>query len=429
MRKILLGTTAVVGAVVMASTGAMAQGADPFRAAGPAVSSHRDLEVRLGGFFRFYYSNTDQDYLNAGGINQGKSDFQEETEIHVVANGKAANGLRYGVAVEIENDPIRQVNVPASGSSVNKTSLQLDEVWGYVAGDFGQLRFGDEDNVWGLMSTGQIANFASGGLDGDFYDSLAGNSPALNQPSDAGDNTKIIYMSPQFAGFDFGASFAFNTGEGPLSGCTSGNTSCDRLASVETAGSAIARRRNEVVAIARYRGSFAGVGLGATAAYIGGDAVKNVNGFGVDRINVGAFGLQLSAYGFLVGGQYLFGDANINFATPRLKVAGDDRRFESFNAGLSYTLGQITVGTQYGENRSAGAQSVNAAGVANTGGRTDKAWNIGGTYRISPGIEYIAEYTMYKIEEAGVNFATGGRNNQNNSVDGQVFLTGFRFAF
>ncbi|MFC7607765.1 porin [Teichococcus aestuarii] len=232
MRKILLGTTAVVGAVVMASTGAMAQGADPFRAAGPAMTSHRDLEVRLGGFFRFYYSNTDQDYLNNGtgtgagrtGFNQGKSDFQEETEIHIVANGKAANGLRYGVAVEIQNDSVRR----ATSGTNSKTSLDLDEVWGYVAGSFGQLRMGDEDNVWGLMSVGQIANFATGGLDGDFYDSLSGNSPALSQPSDAGDNTKIIYMSPQFAGFDFGASFAFNTGEGPLSGCTTGNASCDR---------------------------------------------------------------------------------------------------------------------------------------------------------------------------------------------------------
>ncbi|PHK94802.1 hypothetical protein CR162_11655 [Pseudoroseomonas rhizosphaerae] len=428
MRKILLGTTAVVGAVVMASTGAMAQGADPFRAAGPAMTSHRDLEVRLGGFFRFYYSNTNQDYINAGGINQGKSDFQEETEIHVVANGKAANGLRYGVAVEIQNDSVRQTAGVNSGSSNTKTTLDLDEVWGYVAGSFGQLRFGDEDNVWGLMSVGQISNFATGGLDGDFYDSLAGNSPALNMSSDAGDNTKIIYMSPQFAGFDFGASFAFNTGEGPLSGCTSGNTSCDRLASVETLGATTARRRNEVVAIARYRGSFAGVGLGATAAYIGADAVKNVNGAGVDRINVGAFGLQLSAYGFLVGGQYLFGDANTNFATPRLNIAGDSREYNSFNVGASYTLGQITVGGHYGETRSAGAQAL-VGGVPVTGDRKDKAWNVGGTYRIAPGIEYIAEYTSYTIEEPGVNFAGGTNRALNNSVDGQVFLTGFRFAF
>ncbi len=423
MRKLLLGTTAVVGAVVMASTGAMAQGADPFRAAGPAMTSHRDLEVRLGGFFRFYYSNTTQDYLNTPAANMGKSDFQEETEIHIVANGKAANGLRYGVAVEIQNDSIRQATPGVS----TKTQLDLDEVWGYVAGDFGQLRFGDEDNVWGLMSQGQIANFATGGLDGDFYDSLAGNSPNLNQPSDAGDNTKIIYMSPQFAGFDFGASFAFNTGEGELSGCTGSNTSCDRLGSTNTA---IARRRNEVVAALRYRGSFSGVGIGASAAYIGADVVQNNNGPSAHRINVGAFGLQLSAYGFLVGGQYLFGDAGNNFYTPRQKVDGDQRQFNSFNVGASYTLGQFTVGTQYGETRSAGNQSVGVTGPL-TGGRTDKGWSVGGTYRIAPGIEYIAEYTWYQIKESGFNFASGAATgtNANNSVDGQVFLTGFRFAF
>lgn len=421
MRKLLLGTTAVVGAVVMASTGAMAQGADPFRAAGPAMMSHRDLEVRLGGYFRFYYSNTTQDYLNVPTANQGKSDFQQEVEIHVVANGKAANGLRYGVAIEIQNDGVRQ----ATSGVASKNSLDLDEAWGYVAGSFGQVRMGDEDNVWALMSQGQVANFATGGLDGDFYDSLAGNSPSLNQPSDAGDNTKIIYMSPQFAGFDFGASFAFNTGEGPLSGCTSGNTSCDRLGSTNTL---IARRRNEVVAAVRYRGSFSGVGIGASAAYIGSDVVSNTTGVSADRINVGAFGLQLSAYGFLVGGQYLFGDAGNTFFTPRLKVAGDQRQYNSFNVGASYTMGQFTIGTQYGETRSAGSQTT-VGGVANTGSRTDKGWSIGGTYRIAPGIEYIAEYTTYEIKEPGVNFATGARNNLNNSVDGQVFLTGFRFAF
>ncbi|MCQ4162199.1 porin [Roseomonas sp. GC11] len=421
MRKLLLGTTAVVGAVVMASTGAMAQGADPFRAAGPAVMSHRDLEVRVGGYFRYYYSNTTLDYANTSAANMGKSDFAQEVELHFVANGKAANGLRYGVAIEVQNDGVRQ----ATSGTNSKNSLDLDEAWGYVAGDFGQVRMGDEDPVWALMSQGQVANFASGGLDGDFYDSVAHNRPVLSQPSDAGDATKIIYMSPQFAGFDFGASFAFNTGEGPLNGCTSSNTSCDTLAS--TSSNTIAQRRNEINAVIRYRGSFSGVGIGATAGYFGADVVKNTSGVSADRINVGQLGLQLSAYGFLVGGQYLFGDAGYGFYTPRLKVAGDDRNFEAFNVGLSYTMGAFTVGTQYGETRSVGVQSR----TVTTGGRTDKGWSIGGTYRVAPGIEYVAEYTSFKIEEAGYNFSTRAASGTtaNNSVDGQVFLTGFRFAF
>ncbi|WP_419898452.1 porin [Roseomonas sp. USHLN139] len=431
MRKILLGTTAVVGALVMASTGAMAQGADPFRAAGPAMMSHRDLEVRLGGFFRYYYSNTTQDFTNGAAGNLGKSDFQQETEIHIVANGKAANGLRYGVAVEIQNDNFRQAQSIAGSNTTTKTQLDLDEAWGYVAGSFGQLRFGDEDNVYGLMGQGYVANFASGGLDGDFYDSLYGQGrPALNMQSDAGDNTKIIYMSPQFAGFDFGASFAFNQGEGPEAGCGTTGTGCDRLASV--AGGLI-RRRNEVTAMLRYRGSFSGVGIGAHVGYMGADAIKNTTGISPDRMNLGLAGIQFTAFGFLVGGQYVFGDGNNGFS-PRANLAGDSRQMNSFFTGVSYTYGDFTVGADYAEVRSAGNQSAAANGAALTGSRLEKGFNVGGTYRIAPGIEYIAEYTYIKREEAGFNFATGAANaaatrNTNNSLDANVFLTGFRFAF
>jgi predicted porin len=438
MRKILLGTTAVVGAVVMGSTGAWAQAADPFRAAGPAMMSHRDLEVRLGGFFRFYYSNTNQEFTNTSTGNIGKSDFSEETEIHVVANGKAANGLRYGVAVEIQNDNFRQAGTVSTGgaNSNTKTQLDLDEAWGYVAGEFGQLRFGDEDSVSALMATGFIQNFATGGLDGDFYDSLFGQGrPALNQSADSGDNTKIIYMSPQFAGFDFGASFAFNTGEGPEAGCgsTAAIGSCDRAVSVPGGN---LRRRNEVNAVVRYRGSFSGVGVGAHVGYFGADVVKNTTGVSGERVDLLQAGAQVSAYGFLVGGNFLYGRGNAGFS-PRSDVAGDNKKVNSLMFGASYTFQAFTVGANWIDARSAGNQSVNAAtGAALTGARQDTGFNVGATYRIAPGIEYIAEYTHLERSEGGFNFATGAANaatvanrRAGNNMDIDVFLTGFRFAF
>ena len=39
-------------------------------------------------------------------------------------------------------------------------------------------------------------------------------------PGSLGDSTKIIYLSPQFFGFDFGASYAFNYGVGEDTGCS-----------------------------------------------------------------------------------------------------------------------------------------------------------------------------------------------------------------
>jgi predicted porin len=420
MRKLLLGSTAVAAAALFAPTGALAQGADPFRAGGPPALAHRDLEVRLGGFFRFYYSNTDQDLRNSASGTTGKSDFQEETEIHVVANGKAANGLRYGVAIEVENDPIRSATAGVS----TKTSLDLDEAWGFLAGNWGQLRFGDEDTALALMLTGFVSNFGTGGLDGDFGDSIIGGNlrPSLNMPSDSGDNTKVIYMSPQFFGFDAGASFAFNQGEGPLAGCDSVQgaaiQSCDRFSS---GPGGLARRRNEVTAILRWRGSFGPVGLAAHVGYQGADVVKNSTGPSADRMNMGSVGAQIVAYGFTVGGYYDFGDANGGFNPRARNVIGasDSRSLSAMVIGASYTIDAFTVGAQYAFNTSAG----NIA--ANTGALRQRGISAGVTYRIAPGLEAIAEYTKVDRRERNVDLGNGFGN----TVEANVFLAGLRMAF
>lgn len=285
MRKLLLGSTAVAAAALFAPQGALAQGADPFLPPGPPMMSHRALEVRVGGYFRFNYNFTEQGQNSANkdsgagvpvagaattpntSARLGKSDFASDAEIHIVANGKATNGLRYGVAIELEVDYNDGTYSPYSGSRVRspKTGLDTDEMWMYVAGGFGQVRFGDEDNAWNLMSVGHVANFGTGGADGDWFDSVtATHRAATTFTSDSGDNTKVIYLSPQFYGFDVGASFAFNTGEGEDTGCilSTVTSDCDRA----NAYSGTPRRRNEVFGIARWRGSFGGVGLQAAIA-------------------------------------------------------------------------------------------------------------------------------------------------------------------
>ena len=69
------------------------------------------------------------------------------------------------------------------------------------------------------MNAGFITNFGSGGVYGDWQDFVIRPNRTTTSPGDVGDNTKIIYLSPQFFGFDFGASWAFNEGEGDDTGC------------------------------------------------------------------------------------------------------------------------------------------------------------------------------------------------------------------
>ena len=479
MRKLLLGGTAIAAAALFAPTDASAQ---TFRAEanpGPQVMGIGPLNVRLGGYFRTFYSYVDQpgrsSAQNATGVSTGavagetrigNSDFQHEVEVHVEAAGKAANGLRYGVSVEIEADLNRQAQVssqtgianPATGATTggpgtvtfpvaqgtsSKNALTLDEVFGWLAGPFGQIRLGDEDTAWQLMAQGHITGFGVGGLDsGDFGDSVVGGNlrPQFNFTSDPGDNTKLIYLTPQFFGFDAGVSFAFNTNEGGLGGCDTTSTPngnfCDRLSA--TAGFNT-RRRNEIVGILRYRGTFGTFGVGAHVGYFGAQPITNttVGANGAERINMGLAGVQATAFGLTVGAHGTFGEANANFIPLERDVGvgtaatrRDDRNMSSFMAGFAYNFDAFTIGGHYAQLNSAGNQSIA------TGGRRDRGFSVGANYRIAPGLDFIAEYNRIYRRESGFNFVTGGVNantpagrNVGSDVDVTVFLAGFRIAF
>ena len=166
MRKLLLGTTAVVGAALLAPEMAAAQEAPT---------------VRVGGYFRAYYGYTQQTSPNVtgttpqGSVNQpvlagdtqgaagaapnasaaqsartGKHDFSTDAEIHVFVNGKTANGLTYGAVVEMQFDNNEGTFRAARRSYTSKTGADIDEMYAFIASPtLGQVRFGDEDGPFG----------------------------------------------------------------------------------------------------------------------------------------------------------------------------------------------------------------------------------------------------------------------------------------
>ena len=132
MRKILLGTTAVVGAALIAPAafaqtprpaGTPAPGLAPGQPAAtpvtpaptPALAGAGGLSVRLGGFFDFQYGMVQDDWdqgrsrntvaptaNNRGG--RQRFDMRNDLELHVFIDGRAANGLQYGAVLEFQMD-------------------------------------------------------------------------------------------------------------------------------------------------------------------------------------------------------------------------------------------------------------------------------------------------------------------------------------
>lgn len=467
MRKILLGTTAVIGAALMGPTVAQAQEAPT---------------VRIGGYFRAYYGYSQQSgahsdslgsalptatsgatgNISTGGTNMarlGKHDFSTDAEIHVFVNGKAANGLTYGAVLEVQFNQQEGRNIIQNRASTGKTTASMDEMYVFLAHpSFGQIRFGDEDGpLGGLMNSGWITNFGTGGIHGEWESFITRQrgGRTTTAPGGLGDSTKIIYMSPQFFGFDFGASFALNANGGEDVGCANDVASgyCDRAYAftgasnfgIYAAGPEQSVRRNEFQLAARWRGELAGVGLSVTGGYIGSGAARDISLVGgaaqqariFNGLNIWTIGAQATAYGFTVGAAWAYGDYNFFWGN----TLRGDQKGNQITVGASYTSGPFTIGANWvfgtfagssaralGTTAATATQLVFNPASANAATMRRYGWGIGANYRLAPGMDIIAEFVQYRVREGNRDLDAAQAGVQNRA-DSQVFLLGTRLAF
>ena len=462
MRKLLLATVAVLGASIGVASVADAQTASP----APGT-----VTVRLNGRFRFYAfaaydgqtnANTAATgagtaFVGAGSNKQAKYGFADYARLYPGFDGVAANGLKYGASLEIRQDQVAGAGGGTQGSisaqNRARSGLYFRREWGYIGTDqLGTIRFGSIDQPTSLYMTGNFENFDGGGLNGDLPGLVTGNSTVSWPFSDGGSyytTEKIVYLSPQLYGLDFGVSYEPSTANvnSGSSNCTANFASagCDRLSSTTINGET-ARRRNSVDALIRYRGTFGGFGIAATAAYLGGGHVSD-NQFGVafnnnplnglptrrnyDGLNAGDFGLQLSYAGFSVGGKYLFGRWNGSVAGLVPKGLDDG---EAWLVGASYTIGPVVMGAHYLNNKSAG--DLNNAFYKRQ--RLEQGVAVGATYSVAPGLSLFASYLYQDRKQNGFDFITGTGvtaatgtvgTKTNNRITSNLFAVGTSFTW
>lgn len=341
MRKILLGTTAVVGAALIGATSAQAQNAPT---------------VRVGGYFDFGMAWVDD---SLDGANIANVENYTDLEIVISVRGKAANGLSYGADIEFQTD----------GLGANSTTVNTDEAWGFISSPtLGTLQFGDQDSAANQLNVG-IPTLHQSSPSGAWID-FAVNGQYLNSTiNDGNDSTKIIYLSPQFFGFDFGVSYAPNGGEGE-SQFQAGTT----LWRNEATGTI----RNEISGALRYRGNFGNVGIAAGIAAMTGDAPT---GSGLQDPTAYQVGATVSAYGFTVGAHYLWGKYAVgSYGRTGIAQGLDDS--SSLNFGAVYRMGAFAFNAFY------------AIGKVDTGAvdREQVAIGVGMTYALAPGMELWLNY-------------------------------------
>ena len=406
MRKILLGTTAVCGAALMGMGVAQAQTAPT---------------VRVGGYFEFNAGYVEDNFDNAQSTGlirrRQRVDFRSDMELNIFITGKAANGLSYGAQIELQMDAVTNPSTTGNGAG---TIINTDEVWGFISSPtLGTLQFGDQDSAADQLkvSAPSVTNLGESGNWQNYVGRNADNTVYITSTiNDGNDSTKLIYLSPQFFGFDFGASYSANGNEGE----NFLQANAANLGALQRNNSGL---RNEISGAVRYRGSFGNVGFAAALSAMRGDApafAGAVSTNGVRDPYAFQAGANVSAYGFTLGGHYVWGRyAGDSFGRTGL-VPGLDNS-NNWTVGLTYTTGALQVGGFYAR----GKRDI----LNFSADREQQVFGVGAVYTLAPGLEVFANYTNIEDENVQSVSAAGvtSANFRNRDID--VIIIGTRLAF
>jgi hypothetical protein len=159
------------------------------------------VKLMLGGRYKGTAGVVFDDFSASSGVSDSDLRdyvFKQDVEIYFSGETTLDNGLTVGARIELEGQ--------TSGD-------QIDSVYAYFSGGFGQVRLGDTDSAYAQLcylvpSASELFgadspdfNFSNAGIAG--YAATNGTCYGVDDNS-----TKLVYFSPTFGGFSFTASFA-----------------------------------------------------------------------------------------------------------------------------------------------------------------------------------------------------------------------------
>ena len=367
MKKILLGTTGLVGAALIAS-----------------AASAETPKVTLGGFSDFQAGYTD-DKNDTGKRSTG---FRNDNEVTIKVDAKTSGGLSYGGEIDLEAD---------TTADADNQGLNASRTFTYLSGNWGRAEMGGNKSVASTMRVdASSVAVATGGINGAwtyFTNGVAGGGNFITTsklPTEHGNfdaqgsestynATKVSYYTPKFVGFQGGVSYTPH---------------------VEDRGQTMTRSDttgvSDVVDLGlSYGNTFSGSALNAAGTYefghgegVASAAPATLSGLGTDDVQAWNAGASLGFKGFTAAGSY--------GRDEQAGIAGT--KGEYWTAGLGYGAGPVGLSATYLD-----SQLKNA-------GADNKFTNfvLGADYKLAPGLTPYAEVSFYDFNgSANVNDNAG----------------------
>lgn len=356
MKKVLLGTTALAVAGMVAG--------------GAAQAAEEPISAGIGGYYRAAMAFVSEE--NDSGEfadNKNSHALGQDIEISIGGSTTLDNGITVGFTAMIEGN--------TDGTA---DSAALDERWLFFRGNFGQIRVGSTESA-----RQEMTNFAPNGAwnfgvnTPFFIFANPGNNTFFNvRTYDDGlgteDNLKLIYFTPTFNGFRLGASYAPEDDNQQQYG---GNTTD------ENGG-----LQNNLSLAAEFNHDFGAASIRVMAGYES-YVLENCGA------NAAAQNCENNPSSTQFGGTISFGEWSIGGGwleteQTALTNAGAGRDRTDHDLGVSYWSGPWGFGLQWGH-----------AEIDVADGTQDELdiYALNATYVIGPGIDVQAQIDMGEFDD------------------------------
>lgn len=376
MKKVLLGTTAIVAAGMIASA--------------PSAIAAEKIKLSVGGYMEQWFGYVNND--DAAGQDFSGLDVKSDSEIHFKGMTTLDNGISVGVNVQLEAN--------------SNAGDQIDESYLIVKGAFGEINLGSENSAMYKMHyapaefgisinssdvtawTSTTTNAGGGQVsEGGFFRAPFGST--YIEPLRANDSEKLTYYTPRIEGFQLGVSYSPDTAQD-----ANGTPNRD------------AANTDLMMAGLNFNRSFGSTNVRASLGY--GTVLDGVAGSNTEASAFNA-GLGLAFGGLGMG---------ISYASYDDSGANDG---SGLNAGINYSSGPWGVSLSYFHGDKDGSTT---GGVLSGQGDHD-TFMLSAKYALGPGITAngsIAHSTFKSDDTAVV-------GTESAEVDATYVVVGMRLSF